>query len=194
MGKQVIDIGVIGWDREDTYYPEDLPEDWRLAYYANEHDSVWIPGEAWLGERWPDTAAWHEDADEAFRFVAVFDERHRALPDPGAIGRALAPLGEQLAVVIAPGPVYALLFDGQPPLPGMQHVAPGQLWSPGTEIATGAVAGRVEASALDSPRAMRAVLEGFAAAGRDGRVFLGVNGPLSAIDDLRTLARLMGLC
>ncbi len=194
MGKQVIDIGVVGWDREDAYFPGDLPHEWRLAYYANEHDSVWVPGEIWLGDTWPDTAAWREDADEVFRFVAVLDERHLALPDPAAIGRALTALGEQLAVVIAPASVYTGLFGSQASVSGVQHVVPDQLWSPGGEVAAGASVGRVEAAVLDSPRAMRAVLEDFAAAGHDGRLFLGVDGPVGAIEDLRTLARLMGLC
>ena len=40
-------IGTAGWERSDWvagYYPDDLPEDWRLAYYANDCGCVLIDG------------------------------------------------------------------------------------------------------------------------------------------------------
>ncbi len=32
-----------------TYYPDDLPEDWRLSYYANDCDCLLLPAEDWCG-------------------------------------------------------------------------------------------------------------------------------------------------
>lgn len=198
MGSRVIDIGAIGWNRGGAYYPEDLPADWRLAYYANEHDSVWVPGEAWLADEWPDTAAWREDVGEAFRFVAVLDDRHLHLAEPAAIGRSLAMLGEQLVAVVGPVAVIDAVLADVEPVVGGKGMAAEQVWTssctghsnPGE---SGPALGRVAASELDSPKAMRAVLEGFADARAGARLFLGVDGPMGIIDDLRTLARLMGL-
>ena len=45
-------LGTVGWQRGDwlsEYYPEDLPSEWRLAYYANDCGCVPLGGEAWLG-------------------------------------------------------------------------------------------------------------------------------------------------
>lgn len=43
-------LGTVGWERADWlagYYPDDLPPDWRLAYYGNDCDCVFIPGHVW---------------------------------------------------------------------------------------------------------------------------------------------------
>jgi len=42
-------VGARGWEHAqwlETYYPDDLPEDWQLDYYANEFgcvDHIWNP-------------------------------------------------------------------------------------------------------------------------------------------------------
>lgn len=41
-------VGTVGWCRPAwcaAYYPEDLPTDWRLAYYANDANCVWLEPE-----------------------------------------------------------------------------------------------------------------------------------------------------
>ena len=50
-------MGAFGWDHEQwrwQYYPDDMPSDWRLAYYANDFESVLVPFNIWseldLGE------------------------------------------------------------------------------------------------------------------------------------------------
>jgi uncharacterized protein YecE (DUF72 family) len=45
-----IEIIARHWDRPDwcgPFYPEDLPEDWRLAYFATLFESVLVPATAW---------------------------------------------------------------------------------------------------------------------------------------------------
>jgi hypothetical protein len=43
-------LGTVGWERPDWatgYYPPDLPDDWRLAYYANDCSCVLLPAAVW---------------------------------------------------------------------------------------------------------------------------------------------------
>jgi uncharacterized protein YecE (DUF72 family) len=50
MNARAIHLGVRGWDHDSwrgRFYPDDLPEDWRLAYYANEFSCVWLDFDAW---------------------------------------------------------------------------------------------------------------------------------------------------
>ncbi len=63
-------VGTCGWDRNEwigSYYPEELPEDWRFGYYSNEYRAVLMTADHWKLEQ--PIADWIEDADEAFRMV-----------------------------------------------------------------------------------------------------------------------------
>ena len=189
MANKIIEIGALGWDHSDPFYPDDLPEDWRLAYYANAHAAVWVPDGVWLGEALPDAAAWREDVGEAFRFVVSLDARHADSPRAPAIGCVLAGLGEQLLGVVAEDAVYrAVMGEGA----GPRRLPPERIWR--GETGAGGPVGCVSAAQLASPRAIREVLEAFAATTPESRSFLFVDGPLGALDDVQTIARLMGLC
>lgn len=65
-------MGACGWDYpqwQDEFYPEDLPPEWRLAYYANEFPVVLIPQSYWSAE--PQTISqWSEETDERPLFIA----------------------------------------------------------------------------------------------------------------------------
>jgi len=54
-------VGAYGWDHVDwqgVFYPDDLPEDWRLTYYANEFKSVYVPQSVWLHASIDDIEEW----------------------------------------------------------------------------------------------------------------------------------------
>ena len=58
-----------GWDHdgwENEFYPDDLPQDWRLSYYANEFHGVVVPETDWLEIN--DCEEWVENVHEEFRF------------------------------------------------------------------------------------------------------------------------------
>ena len=64
-------VGARGWDHADwngTFYPEDLPDDWRLSYYANEFRGVLLPETVWrtVGPR--EIAIWCDDVADGFLF------------------------------------------------------------------------------------------------------------------------------
>lgn len=63
-------VGAVGWDHAhwvETYYPHDLPAEWRLGFYANEFPAVLVPQQQWQ-EQWQDLADWAEDVPDEFRF------------------------------------------------------------------------------------------------------------------------------
>ncbi len=69
-------VGACGWDHslwQDNFYPEDLPKDWRLTYYANEFAAVLVPQEKWRAAD-VDYEQWAEDVPEDFRFYFVTDD------------------------------------------------------------------------------------------------------------------------
>jgi hypothetical protein len=107
-------VGARGWDYpgwHGGFYPEELPEDWRLTYYNNLLRAVLVPGEAWSSATADTVRGWAEDTDASFRFVV---ETPAAFADPAGVTAArvadfhalLAPLGDRMAGVlwrVAPG-------------------------------------------------------------------------------------------
>lgn len=74
-------LGTCDWEQSGlihSYYPADLPDDWRLAYYINEYKTVCVPSTRW--RRWSDedVALICRDAPEHFHMVLEWDESERA--------------------------------------------------------------------------------------------------------------------
>lgn len=72
---QHLDLGTCGLEPADwstSYYPDDLPEEWKLAYYANEFLHLFIPAVQWQGHEieWLEQLA--EVEDEQFCFYVEF--------------------------------------------------------------------------------------------------------------------------
>jgi hypothetical protein len=74
-----IRAGAYGWCHSawlNGFYPDDLPvgkeEDWRLAYYSNEFNTVLVPADYWLDEsgrtQFVDCEQWLEDVNDDFQF------------------------------------------------------------------------------------------------------------------------------
>ena len=194
-------LGARDWDFSGwvgDFYPDDLPESWRLAYYANEYDAVLVPEPRWAISLAKEIRAWSEDVGEGFRF---FLELQRLPPDEKGWGPMLAcahALGEGFGgVVCRPG--VRLPWDPPPvPLAGrwfeMLDVPP-----PAGDLASGTTAKAVvaEAAALGGLRAQRGLLEALARGLRRQReipFFLGGDPPLpKALRELQQLAELMAL-
>lgn len=94
-------IGSRGWqhaDWDDSFYPDDLPAEWRLTYYANQFRVALVPGERLVEEALSaedNPTRWCEDSDAGFRFVC---ETPPGLNTPSAADAFLeriAPLGER---------------------------------------------------------------------------------------------------
>jgi hypothetical protein len=64
-------IGATGWSHAGwltDFYPEDLPGDWQLGYYANEFPVVLVTDREWALPN-ADAGQWCEDTERSFQFV-----------------------------------------------------------------------------------------------------------------------------
>ncbi|GMR07944.1 MAG: hypothetical protein BMS9Abin26_0949 [Gammaproteobacteria bacterium] len=100
-----------GWDFTQWtpgFYPDDLPDDWRLAYYSNEFRVVVIPGETLAQADEESIEGWAEAVADDFDFLLDLPPWFigGARQDPDAamerLLNTLAPISEQVAGVILP--------------------------------------------------------------------------------------------
>ena len=96
MNDRQCDLGTVGWLHDDwlgTFYPDDLPEDWRLVYYNTQFSCVYLPSEMWEGRTENEIVTWLADVHEGFRFVVEAEDSYRdKIPVfDGRLGLALSP-------------------------------------------------------------------------------------------------------
>ena len=66
-----INIGAYGWRHShwsNSFYPDDLPEDWQLAYYSNEISTVLVPASYLQTCSVLDCEEWLDSVHEGFQF------------------------------------------------------------------------------------------------------------------------------
>lgn len=65
-----LDVAAYGWLDEGwaPSYPDDLPLDWRIDYYANEFRSLVVPNGHWATQADDVLLTWLEEAHETFSF------------------------------------------------------------------------------------------------------------------------------
>ncbi|MBK1716067.1 hypothetical protein [Thiocystis violacea] len=131
----------LGWDPEpgDDFYPDDLPEDWRLAYFSNEFPAVLVPFPRWRDADRARLAQWAMDVPPDFRFYL---EAESGRPDARDWARLSETLGARLGGLVAgSGEAAASLWsdfcyarlasDQAGPPPGWERSvweAPGRLY------------------------------------------------------------------
>lgn len=72
-------LGSYGWQHahwDGVFYPDDLPEDWQLAYYSNEFSAVLVPRSYWETGTGFDVESWQEDVSDDFRFYIEWPFNH----------------------------------------------------------------------------------------------------------------------
>ena len=169
-------VGAFGWNHESwcgTYYPPDLPPEWRLAYYANDFNGVLVPAAQWQTVSAADGHAWAEDVQISFRFL--FEYGARALPDAWPEDLPDGLFGGW--VDMAPAPV------------------PGHLRATGIEDAGGdAEVILLEPGDVADRRALGRRLVALAARQRSPVALIGTRGVHpDTLRELRLLAELSGL-
>lgn len=88
-------IGSRDWEHvswEDSFYPDDLPADWRLTYYANEFRVVLVPAARLAGGQ---TAQWASDIDAGFGFICETPPGLVAPAEAQAFAESVESLGER---------------------------------------------------------------------------------------------------
>lgn len=187
-----------GWDSE--YYPEDLPEEWRLGYYANEFRGLLIPAAVWAEE--PDAGQWLEDVNEDFAFYFQLSDRMTGA-ELKRVLKAAEQLGSYLQGLIIEAEDSEAYEDLQQQL---SSVLPGRelavmtpcsdlplCWQGENKTFGPYGPGLVRLEEDVQPRQLREILEQYCAATDAETPVLFVEAPVSVFETLRTLIDLMGL-
>ncbi len=90
-----------------VFYPDDMPVDWQLAYYATQFGCIWLPQTRWLAATAKEARQWVEDTPAGFRFLLERPVRMR----PGGAG-LLALLKPKLGAICPADAGRLLWFDG----------------------------------------------------------------------------------
>jgi len=196
-------IAAYGWDHpgwEGGFYPADLPEEWRLAYYANAFPAVVVPAPLVMGASGRELAHWAGETAPSFRFLVELP-----LEAGGQAAARCTGLGERLGgFLVPPGAPWGV--TGLPAavpawwLGAAEEAAALGLrpcWRPDRPWPGAAAAGLgwcEPAPDLAAPE-LGTLLRGFAAAAGAGEGVLVVAGsppPAGVLGQLRRLAELMG--
>jgi hypothetical protein len=186
------------WDRD--FFPEDLPKDWRLGYYANEFPGILIPSST-LNEAW-EAEDWLDDVPEAFEFyfllsaelsdgalascihaAEALDDRLKGLLLEAEDDQGYSDLLDRLASMI-PGRSLSVMSHYQE-LP--------RCWRPDIEAGTRCGPGLLELDGEAPPKQLREYIEAFALATEAEEPILFVRAPVTAMETMNTLLDLMGL-
>lgn len=183
VGQIFIEVGAWNcWGPQwlQDYYPPDLPQDWRTAYYANEFPCAGLPAGAWTAA---DLAAWANDLPESFSLWLECGEQQ--LAEPG-LRSALIALGDKLAGVWVTTQANSSALRAS----GVRVVsAPWRPQQPGGEAVVGLYRPAVEFDLREA----RAAVEAFAAApGPPRRQLLAAVAP-THLERLTELVQLLGL-
>lgn len=132
-GDRPVRLGVAGWEWpawSEAFYPEDMPEDWRLTYYNTQFACVFLEAARWQRLGQAEWRQWAEDTHDRFLFLLEGEAgqpvppelRDRALclpaTDPRILwfdtGSALKALSTDLQQAL-PGPRFLISRDGDIP-------------------------------------------------------------------------------
>ncbi len=204
-------VGARGWEHESwspAFYPEGLPPEWRLTYYANAFRAVLIPAERLAVSERSEVTAWASDVDPGFAFYAELAPVGGDAALAGWIER-LEPLGGLLAgLVLGPAcgglsPARVASLAARSPLawletPGEGVRAPGgteavRVWRPGQ--GGGGCVGLLD-GVPRGPRELRQVIEDFLKAstgcGDTLLCFPGTPRAWQEMEQARVIASLLG--
>lgn len=91
MADKLVLVGASGWEHaawRGAFYPDDLPEDWQLSYYATQFQAVYLPAASWQGASDATWDAWLHDSHDGFHFV--LEQAAGARPAPASARVVLA--------------------------------------------------------------------------------------------------------
>jgi hypothetical protein len=190
MTKDYIEIGALGWthpDWDNNYYPEDLPEDWRLDYYSHHFQFVLMqPGE-WLEAGKEDIEQWLEDVKDSFDFFLVLGPGNIEAPAIQQIDRIKSIMAERLqglvmlhydkmaepSVLQALSALSTVYVDTDARIE--QRIGIKPCWRMGRDV-SGCRIGFIEEEATQDMRTMRAHIEAFIAQGGTQQLYLVYEG------------------
>lgn len=93
-------VGARGWLHPSwlqTYYPDDIPDEWRMGFYGNEFNTLLLSWEDWSEGFDRDWREQLEDLDEDFHLYLELPVEVQVLP------QGIAEIGTQLAGLVCTG-------------------------------------------------------------------------------------------
>ena len=181
MTVKSLEVGAFGWQHAgwiDTYYPEDLPEDWRLDFYSHHFNVILMPETEWLHVSEDEIRQWLEDVKEGFQFFFAINDADitkTALKQIGIINQILRQyfagivikskvgnLNDDVQNLKNLGPVF---IDGIE-LSGSEYSA---CWRKGSQIENATI-GFISEQEAENLREVRACIEAFLAQSGDVKV------------------------
>jgi hypothetical protein len=72
-----IRVGTMDWRHPawtGAFYPADMPQEWRLSFYASQFNCVYLKGNDWLLAAPTDLQQWCDDVHSRFIFLLEGDE------------------------------------------------------------------------------------------------------------------------
>ena len=88
-----IRLGASDWlwpSWETRFYPADMPEEWRLAFYSSQYACVFLAQDKWRSASVGEMSQWCDDVHSQFRFLLA-DGENSTVPD--ALGHKAILLG-----------------------------------------------------------------------------------------------------
>ncbi len=156
-------VGTCDWNRDEwqgSYYPEDMPEEWRLDFYANHYQAVLVPEKSWM--QWTDEGVEEavDSVEEDFRFYFQFG----STPDQSRLKQLkklldIATLAELTggAVVVSDEESEVILKQFNPEslnlaltLVSTKHALPGWQWSVEGRMISGNPCGLIQQLSSDA--------------------------------------------
>ncbi|MHB8562510.1 MAG: hypothetical protein ACYDDA_00935 [Acidiferrobacteraceae bacterium] len=206
-------VGTRDWEHlawTPEFYPEVLPPEWRLTFYANYFDSVLVPPGRWLCAEPRNLEQWLEDTGAGFRFVLELPPDHDRHRDDIACRTAI--LDARIAALVLPyakgvtastisqfsrWPLSVHAPDGiaKPERAAFKSAGASMLWNPAhaRHPDPGGQLLVVVLSAPDDQAIAAAARELARVRGDFPRVALFVDGPPSAGEKARAAVALLGL-
>ncbi|MDH5764534.1 MAG: hypothetical protein OEZ38_00850 [Gammaproteobacteria bacterium] len=174
----------------DSFYPEDLPEDWQLGFYANEFSAVLVPAGEWQANRGFASKDWCDDVAASFRFylewpfdTAEGEDQQYYLQQCQALGSNLGAIIMSRDLALSTQlPVYYLSADD----------INQQIWTPEAQGQSGIAGLSLTNTDL---RVQRSWLESFADSNADleAVLILDAEPDIQTLLDFKTLIELLGL-
>lgn len=125
-------VATRGWSHSSwfgSYYPDDLPDDWQLSFYANEFRAIVVPAFEWTETDPVELERWIDDTNEDFLFYLEVED---PLTDWQAVRKRTRCLGNQLGgflfrphKVDADLSIYAASLDSATQLAPVSFILPG---------------------------------------------------------------------
>jgi hypothetical protein len=177
-----------GWDAppgDTSFYPDDLPEEWRLTYFSNELYSVLLPPALWGRADADLLTQWAADVPVSFAFYLGIDDPNPTVSDRAVIQERL---GERFGGWVAGPDAFGELDACAPTYARLGSLSDAA--SPRARL----LACEVPEGLHGDLRAARAWLDALCAAA-NGRPALALMGPARFGDVLRwqSLVHLLGL-